>query len=67
MVPLTRVVLTASALVLASLTAQAVVPYRIIDLGDLPGGLDQSTASSINNAGQVVGTSDVNPLAILTP
>ena len=36
MVPLTRVVLTASTLVLATFTAQAVVPYRITDLGVPP-------------------------------
>jgi probable HAF family extracellular repeat protein len=64
MAPLIRLVLAAGTLLLTSLTVQAVVPYRIIDLGDLPGGLEQSSASGINNAGQVVGNSAA---AQLTP
>ena len=57
MAPLARVVLMAATLLLTSLTAQAVVPYRITDLGDLPGGSDFSVARGINDAGRVVGFS----------
>ena len=31
--------------------------YRVVDLGDLPGGLDQSYATAVNDAGWVVGNS----------
>jgi probable HAF family extracellular repeat protein len=55
--PLARVVLAVGTLLLTSLTAQAVVPYHIIDLGDLPGGRDFSVARGINDAGHVVGWS----------
>jgi probable HAF family extracellular repeat protein len=57
MARLTRVVLAAGMLLLTSLTAQAVLPYRITDLGDLPGGSDFSVARGINDIGQVVGSS----------
>jgi probable HAF family extracellular repeat protein len=57
MAPLARVVLAVGTFLLTSLTAQAVIPYRITDLGDLPGGRDFSVARGINDAGQVVGES----------
>jgi probable HAF family extracellular repeat protein len=38
--------------------AMAVVPYYVTDVGQLPGGKYGSSAAAVNDAGQVVGTSD---------
>lgn len=51
-------ILAALALLLTSQTQAAAITYRITDLGDLSGGADYSVATSINNAGLVVGYSE---------
>ena len=56
-----RAVLAAGTLLLTSLSAQAVLPYRITDLGHLPDGGGFSQAFGINSAGQVVGFSGDPP------
>ena len=43
------------------LPAQAQLFYRVTDLGDLPGGGNQSAAFGINDSGQIVGYSVVGP------
>jgi probable HAF family extracellular repeat protein len=43
--------------VLAPWQVFAAPTYRIIDLGDLPGGIDQSFGHGLNDLGQVVGSS----------
>ena len=43
---------------LISSPVSAETRYRITDLGDLPGGIDSSTAIAINESGLVVGWSE---------
>jgi probable HAF family extracellular repeat protein len=55
-----RFALTAAAglwLVLSAPVAQAAGRYLVTDLGDLPGGMDDSRGAAINDAGDVAGTS----------
>jgi probable HAF family extracellular repeat protein len=52
---MTRPLLHAFLILASCIAANAVTLYSVTDLGDFPGGADQSQASSINASGQVVG------------